>query len=92
MSYQIYKRADCNVAFDKEANFRTGTMTEAQAKPFDIFDELEIPEPFKDFEEIFPVHSGRNVGNIGDKTYPAADGSIECNLQIFKMHFTSNQI
>ncbi len=81
MSYQIYKRADCNVAFDLEATFRTGVMVEAQAKPFDVFDSLEIPEPFKEWEEIFPVHSGRNVGNVGDKTYPAADGSIETNLQ-----------
>ena len=82
MSYQIYKRTDCNVAFDLEATFRDDTgMVEAQAKPFDLFDELEIPEPFKEFEELHPVHAGRNVGNIGDKTYPAADGSIETNLQ-----------
>lgn len=79
--YNIYKRADCNVAFDLEDVFRDDALTEDQAKPFDIFDELEIPEPFKEWEELHPVHSGRNVGNIGDKTYPVADGSIECNLQ-----------
>lgn len=81
MSYSIYNRHECNVAFDKEASYRTGTMTEEQAKPFDVFEEVEVPEPMKEWEEIFPVHAGRNVGNVGDKTYPVAEGSIETFLQ-----------
>lgn len=81
MSYQIYSRQDCNVGFEFESAFRSGAAVEANIKPFDIFDEIEIPEPFKEWEELYPVHAGRNVGNIGDKTYPVADGSIETNLQ-----------
>ena len=81
MSYNIYSRNECNLAIEKEATRRTGQITEATAIPVDVFEEIEIPKPFKEFEEKFPVHSGRNVGNIGDKTYPAAEGSLEMTLQ-----------
>ena len=81
MSYQLYKRTECNLSLEKEATRRTGAATEINAIPVDIFEEIEIPEPFKEWEEKFPVNAGRNVGAIGDKTYPAADGSLEMNLQ-----------
>lgn len=81
MSYTLYKRTECNLSIEKEGTRRTGAAVEGNAIPVDIFEEIEIPEPFKEWEEKFPVHSGRNVGAIGDKTYPAADGSLEMNFQ-----------
>lgn len=83
MSYTLYKRTECNLSIEKEtvALRRTGAATEADAIPVDIFEEIEIPEPLKEFEEKFPVHSGRNVGNIGDKTYPTGEGTLEMSFQ-----------
>ena len=81
MSYKLYNRTECNLSIELETTRRTGAAVEINAIPTDIFEEIEIPEPFKEWEEKFPVNVGRNIGAIGDKTYPAADGSLEMNLQ-----------
>lgn len=81
MSYVLYRRSGCNVAFEKESSYRSGNITEGNALPFDIFEELEIPSPDMEFEEVNAVHGGRNVSNVGEKTYPQGEGSLETQLQ-----------
>jgi len=80
----ILSRKNCNFAFQREATGnRRGdptTLSEDDLIPFEVFEEIDLPETFEEFTEYWRVNAGRNVSDMIGESIPVVDGSINFEL------------